>query len=115
MATASSRRRAGLVALWRAWQISRKAGSPGLGVLIPAVPRLVAARLRGAYRDLPMARLAGMALAAAYILSPIDLMPAALFAVIGLLDDAVVAVWLAGALMDETLRFVQWERTRAIS
>ena len=115
MATASRRRRAGLVALWRVWQTSRKPGSPDLGVLIPAVPRLVAARLLGAYRDLPMGRLAGMALAAAYILSPIDLLPEVPLAFFGLLDDAVVAVWLAGALMDETQRFVQWERTRALA
>ncbi|MCI0689516.1 MAG: DUF1232 domain-containing protein [Sporichthyaceae bacterium] len=115
MATASSRRRAGLVALWRVWQTTRKAGSPGLGVLLPAVPRLVSARLRGAYRDLPLARLAGMALAAAYILSPIDLLPEIPLAVFGLIDDAVVAVWLAGALMEETLRFVQWERARTLA
>jgi hypothetical protein len=33
--------------------------------------------------------------------------------VLGLVDDAAVAVWFAGALLDETERFLEWERRRA--
>jgi uncharacterized membrane protein YkvA (DUF1232 family) len=36
--------------------------------------------------------------------------PEGLFAFIGLVDDAAVAAWLTGALLDETSRFADWER-----
>ena len=107
----SSRRRAGLVAFLRVWRSTRAPGSPSLGTLVAAVPRLIGARLRGSYRDLSWGRLGLMAIATGYILSPIDLMPEALLMVFGLADDLVVAVWLAGAVMDETMRFVTWERS----
>ena len=41
-------------------------------------------------------RVAMMALATAYVISPIDLIPEAIFLVFGLADDAVVVAWLAG-------------------
>jgi uncharacterized membrane protein YkvA (DUF1232 family) len=107
----SSRRRAGLFALLRVWRSTRVPGSPSLGMLVAALPRLIGARLRGSYRDLSWGRLALMAVATGYILSPIDLMPEAFLTVFGLADDAVVAVWLVSAVMDETMRFVTWERS----
>jgi uncharacterized membrane protein YkvA (DUF1232 family) len=57
-------------------------------------------------------RLVLMAGAALYIISPFDLIPEAIFLVIGLIDDAFVATWLTGALLSETERFLQWERER---
>lgn len=51
-----------------------------------------------------------MLAAAGYLVSPIDLVPEGLFAFIGLVDDAAVAAWLTGALLDETSRFADWER-----
>jgi uncharacterized membrane protein YkvA (DUF1232 family) len=58
------------------------------------------------------ARLAAMVLAGVYIASPIDLIPDFLVP-IGLLDDSAVAVWLAGAILSETERFLLWEREQA--
>ena len=55
-----------------------------------------------------------MAGASLYILSPIDLLPEAFLTVFGLADDLVIAVWLASAVMDETMRFVTWERRSAL-
>ena len=111
----SSRRRAGLVTLLRVWRSTRVPGSPSLGTLVAAVPRLIGARLRGSYRDLSWGRLALMAAATGYILSPVDLMPEAFLTVFGLADDAIVAVWLASAVMDETMRFVTWERAHVLA
>ncbi|HKA69067.1 MAG TPA: YkvA family protein [Actinomycetes bacterium] len=108
----SSRRQAGLAALARVWRSTRDPANPSIGELAGAVPRLLGARLRGSYRDVSWGRLALMAAGTAYILSPIDLMPEALLTVFGLADDAVVAVWVTGALLDETARFVEWERSR---
>ena len=54
-----------------------------------------------------------MVVAAMYIISPIDLIPEAIFLVFGLIDDAAVAAWFAGAMLDETERFLEWERQRA--
>ena len=109
----SRRRQAGLAALARVWQTTRTPGNPSVGELAGAVPRLLSARLRGSYQDVSWRRLALMVAGTAYILSPIDLLPEAFLSVFGLADDAVVAVWVTGALMDETMRFVDWERSRA--
>jgi len=56
-----------------------------------------------------MARLGMLGLAAAYILSPVDLMPEDILAVFGLADDALVLSWLAAALVTETESFLDWE------
>jgi len=105
-------RKAALTALWTAVTASRR-GGPSLGRRLAAIPRMIAAILTGRYDG--KARLAGMALAAAYIISPIDLVPEAFLLFLGLVDDAAVAVWLAGALLSETERFLEWEeRARVI-
>jgi uncharacterized membrane protein YkvA (DUF1232 family) len=57
-------------------------------------------------------RVAVMAGAAAYIISPIDLVPEAFLFVFGLADDAVMITWLAGAVLAETERFLEWEKQR---
>ena len=53
-----------------------------------------------------------MGLAVLYLLSPVDLVPEGLLLAIGLVDDVVVATWLAGSALDATERFVGWEDTQ---
>jgi len=101
------RRRMAWTALLRVF----KPGTPGLGRRLGAVPRMIAASLRGQYDG--KARLAMMTVAGLYIVSPVDLVPELFLTVLGLVDDAAVAVWFAGALLDETERFLEWERRRA--
>jgi uncharacterized membrane protein YkvA (DUF1232 family) len=57
-------------------------------------------------------RLAMIAAATAYVVSPIDVIPEAALFVFGLADDALMAAWLAGAILDETGRFLEWEARR---
>jgi uncharacterized membrane protein YkvA (DUF1232 family) len=98
---------------WTALLRVFKPGTPGLGRRLAAIPRMIGATLRGEYDG--KSRLAMMAFASMYIVSPIDLVPEAIFLVFGLIDDAAVAAFLAGALLDETERFLEWERQRAIT
>ena len=63
--------------------------------------------MSGKYAELGRGRLAMLALAVAYLISPVDLVPEGL---LGLGDDAVVALWLGGALLVETDRYLDWER-----
>lgn len=100
------RRQHAYAALLRAF----KPGTPGVGKRLSAIPRMIRASLRGEYDG--GARLFAMAAAGLYVISPIDLVPEALLLVFGLVDDAVVGVWLAGALLAETERFLEWERRR---
>ena len=58
-----------------------------------ALPRLVRAARQGAYPDLPKSRMALWVLALVYLVSPIDILPE-LLPIIGVADDAGVAVWL---------------------
>jgi uncharacterized membrane protein YkvA (DUF1232 family) len=100
------RRRMALVALLRVF----KPGTPGLGRRLAAVPRMLAAALRGDYDGRP--RLAIMVVAAVYLFSPLEFIADVLFLIVGVVGNAGVATWLAGALMDETERFLEWERQR---
>jgi uncharacterized membrane protein YkvA (DUF1232 family) len=109
-------RRAALAALWKAL-VSGRSG-PSLGKRLAAIPRMIGAILTGRYDG--KARLFGMALVSAYIVSPIDLIPEGVlipllgpFGLVGLLDDSAAAIWLAGAVLSETERFLAWERERA--
>lgn len=98
------RRRNALIAFARVF----KPGTPGFGRRLGALPRLIKATLTGRYDG--GGRLFLMALAGLYIVSPIDFVPELLFSFVGLIDDAFVATWLAGALLAETERFLEWER-----
>jgi uncharacterized membrane protein YkvA (DUF1232 family) len=102
------RRRLAWVALARAF----KPGSPGVGRRLAALPRLIIASVRGEY-DAGW-RLLLMAAASIYIISPLDAIPELFTAFLGLIDDAFVATWLAGALLSETERFLEWERGRKV-
>jgi uncharacterized membrane protein YkvA (DUF1232 family) len=101
-------RRAALAALWSALRASRD-GRP-LGARLRALPRLISATVAGRYDG--RARLLGMVLAVVYIVLPVDLVPELLLGPLGLVDDSFVAVWLAGAVLSETERFLVWERGR---
>lgn len=104
-------RTAAFVALWRQLRASRH-GGPGLGTRLRALPRLTGAALRRRYDGLW--RLVLMGLALVYLVWPIDFVPELLLGPIGLVDDLVVVTWLAGAVLSETGRFLEWERTRAL-
>jgi uncharacterized membrane protein YkvA (DUF1232 family) len=66
--------------------------------------------LTGRYPSLTRGRLGLILLALAYLVSPVDLLPEAFIPLIGLADDGVVALWLGGAFIVETERFLAWER-----
>jgi uncharacterized membrane protein YkvA (DUF1232 family) len=104
------KRTAAFTALWRALTAGAR-GGPSLGSRIAALPRMVWATTRGEYDG--GLRLALMAAATAYVVSPIDAVPEALVLFVGLVDDAIVITWLAGTVLAETERFLRWERTRA--
>jgi uncharacterized membrane protein YkvA (DUF1232 family) len=100
------RRRMALVALLRVF----KPGTPGLGRRLAAIPRMLAATVRGDYDG--RRRMATMAVVAVYLFSPLEFIADAVFLLVGVVGNAGLATWLVGALMDETERFLEWERQR---
>lgn len=106
---------AALTAIWRAIRDSRRPGAPGLGTRLAAIPRLLVSTVRGEYDGLSARRLGLLVLAALYVISPFDVVPEGLLALLGLGDDVVVSTWLLGTLLAETERFLIWEgRLRTI-
>lgn len=85
-------------------------GSPGLGERLSALPRLFRATVRGDYRGTTPTKLFMVAAAAAYVLSPVDLVPEAFLTIFGLADDAFVVTWIAATVVNETESFLAWER-----
>ncbi len=71
---------------------------------------MIKASLKGEYDG--GQRLLLMAAAILYILSPLDGLPELLLSIFGLIDDLFVAGWLAGALISETERFLEWEKAQ---
>ena len=111
MATYTSNRAATQLrrrAAWTALVRTFKPGTPGLARRVGAIPRMIRATLSGRYDG--RSRLTMMLVSAAYIVSPIDFVPEGILLFIGLVDDAAVAAWFAGALLDETERFLEWEK-----
>ena len=104
------KRTAAFTALARAL-MSGARGGPSLGTRLAALPRMIKATTKGEYDG--GLRLAAMAAATAYVVSPIDVIPEAFLLVVGLVDDAVMITWLAGAVLAETGRFLEWEKERA--
>jgi uncharacterized membrane protein YkvA (DUF1232 family) len=100
------RRRTALIALVRAF----RPGTPGLNRRLSALPRMIMASIRGEYDA--GHRLLLIAAASLYVVSPLDAIPELFTAFIGLIDDAFVVTWLAGALLSETERFLEWEQAR---
>jgi uncharacterized membrane protein YkvA (DUF1232 family) len=103
------KRTAAFTALARALTSGAR-GGPSLSKRMLALPRMVKATAKGEY-DGGM-RVLLMAAATAYVVSPIDAIPEALFLVFGLIDDAAMIAWLAGAVLSETGRFLEWEKQR---
>ncbi|GLY01102.1 MULTISPECIES: YkvA family protein [Actinoplanes] len=101
------KRAAAFSALAKALSASNR-GGPSLGRRIGAIPRMMSASARGQYDG--GLRLALMAAATAYVVSPVDAVPEMFFWVFGLVDDAVVVTWLAGTVLSETERFLEWEQ-----
>jgi uncharacterized membrane protein YkvA (DUF1232 family) len=85
-------------------------GGPSMSQRMSALPRMIRATAKGEY-DGGM-RVAMMAAATAYVVSPIDFIPEAFLLVLGLADDAVMITWLAGSVLAETERFLEWEKQR---
>jgi uncharacterized membrane protein YkvA (DUF1232 family) len=81
-----------------------------MGERLGALPRMLRGALTGSYPSLSRGRLGLILLALAYLVSPLDLLPEAFLPLIGLADDGVVALWLGGAFIAETERFLAWER-----
>ncbi|MGN9906361.1 YkvA family protein [Phytohabitans sp. LJ34] len=102
-------RTAAFTALGRALT-ARARGGPSVGARLAALPRMVWATITGRYDG--GVRLAMMVAATAYVASPIDLVPEAFLLLVGLIDDAVVIAWLAGAILAETERFIEWDAAR---
>jgi uncharacterized membrane protein YkvA (DUF1232 family) len=101
------KRTAAFTALAKALMSGAK-GGPSLSTRIAAIPRMIKATTRGQY-DGGM-RVALMAAATAYVISPIDVIPEAFLLIVGLADDAVMVAWLAGSVLAETQRFLEWEK-----
>lgn len=102
-------RKAAFTALARAL-MSGARGGPSLGKRLAALPRMLKATAKGEY-DGGM-RVAMMTAATLYVVSPVDVIPEAMFLVFGLADDAIMITWLAGTVLAETERFLEWERQR---
>jgi uncharacterized membrane protein YkvA (DUF1232 family) len=85
-------------------------GGPSLSKRLAALPRMIKASARREYDG--GWRVAAMAAATAYVVSPFDFVPEAALLVVGLADDAVMVTWLAGAMLAETERFLEWEKER---
>ncbi|WBB77424.1 YkvA family protein [Micromonospora sp. WMMD882] len=104
------KRAAAFTALGRALLAGAR-GGPSLGARLAALPRMIRATARGEYDG--GLRLALMTAAVAYVASPVDLVPELFLTVFGLVDDAVMVTWLAGSVLAETERFLEWEAGRA--
>ncbi|MFY1697784.1 YkvA family protein [Solwaraspora sp. WMMD791] len=103
------KRAAAFAALGRALTAGTRSG-PSLGRRLAAVPRMIRATMRGDYDG--GLRLALMTAAVAYVASPVDLVPEAFLMLLGIVDDALVVTWLAGSVLAETERFLDWETRR---
>jgi uncharacterized membrane protein YkvA (DUF1232 family) len=114
MATFRPRRLAAFTVLWRAVMRGQRPGAPGLGERLSATPRMVREAVSGRYAAPGRPRLALLGLALAYLISPVDLIPEAVVPLLGLADDGVVALWLAGAFLAETDNYLGWERSRPV-
>lgn len=114
MASIGPRKVAAFTALWRAVVRSRRPGTPGIGERVSALPRMLRGAVTGRYPERSRGRLGLILLALAYLVSPVDLVPEAFLALAGLVDDAVVALWLGGAFLAETDHFLEWERRQPV-
>lgn len=101
-----------LAAIGAAMRSASTPGAPGLGTRLAALPRMARAIARKEYSGTDLKHLALMLGAVGYVVSPVDLIPEAVFLVGGLVDDAIVVGWLAVAVIRATDDFLEWERNR---
>lgn len=97
---------------WLAVQRATEPGAPGTMERLRCLPRLVRGTVQGTYPGTSRRRLLLQVAALVYLLSPIDLVPERLLAVLGVADDAVVLAWLASALVNDTQDYLAWEARR---
>lgn len=90
----------------------RKYGDQGLVERAKLVPPMVVASLKGETTAVSRSQLGLMVLGLLYILSPIDLVPEALFLMFGLADDVLIGSWIAATLLSATERFEREPRER---
>ena len=109
---ANAPRPGALRALFTAVRIAARPGGPTLWDRVVAVPRLVRATLRGEYAGVTFGRLALIAGAVGYVVSPVDLVPELFLPILGLVDDAFVLSWIAAQLVTQTEDFLAWERAK---
>lgn len=83
-------------------------GPLNFGQRATSLPGLVRDTVNGRYDGLGRGRLAMMAVALVYIVSPIDFLPEALLTLPGMMDDAAVAAWLIASLMGATTAYKVW-------
>jgi uncharacterized membrane protein YkvA (DUF1232 family) len=99
------------LAAWHAYREVKRPGTPGVLPRVRAIPRMLRGTLRGEYPHLSKGKIGMMGLGVAYIVSPLDVVPDFL-AVIGVVDDFGVFLWLMTALLAESGRYLDWERHR---
>ncbi|WP_432573012.1 YkvA family protein [Kineococcus sp. SYSU DK005] len=109
---APARRRSALGVLWRTARSGTRPGTPGLAARARSLPAMVADSAGGRYRGPGRLRLAGAAAGLAYLVSPVDLLPEAVLPLLGVLDDGVVAAWVAGSLLSATEDYAAWRERR---
>ncbi|WP_019631824.1 YkvA family protein [Actinomadura atramentaria] len=105
-------RKRGAAAAGQAWQLyseTLQSDAPGFWERLRAVPRMLKAVLKGEYKGMSVGTLGLLALGLVYIVWPLDAIPE-LLPVVGLVDDAGVAIWLATVLLRASGDFVRWER-----
>lgn len=107
-------RTAAFATLFRALTRRGAPGEPGPAQRVRALPAMLGDAWRGSYPHLGKGRLALFLLALAYLVSPVDLVPEAFLTVFGLGDDAIVAMWLGGALLVEADRYLGWRTEPAL-
>jgi uncharacterized membrane protein YkvA (DUF1232 family) len=83
-------------------------GPLSFGQRVATLPGLVRDTVNGRYVGLGRGRLAMMAVALVYIVSPVDVLPEALLTLPGMMDDAAVAAWLIASLMGATTAYQVW-------
>ena len=104
----TARRRAAFAVLWRTARSGTRPGTPGVGSRLASLPAMARDSVTGRYTGSGRSRLAVSAAGLLYLLSPVDALPEAFLPLVGLLDDGVVAAWVAGTLLVATEDYAAW-------
>lgn len=104
----AARRTGALRMVWRTLREGTRPGTPGVAARVRSLPAMTRDSIVGGYRGPGRDRLAWSAVGLAYLLSPLDAAPEALLPLLGLLDDGVVAAWVAGSLLVATEDHAAW-------